>query len=101
MTEHEANNSVIWVSDKLWASLTDEQKCWVQAAAAGVGANEPAQAIALEHKSLARLQKLGVKVVTDVDKGSFIKIAEPLQDKLAKGLGPHAEKILQVCRSIE
>ena len=42
-----------------------------------------------------------MKVVTDVDKGSFIKIAEPLQDKLAKGLGPHAEKILQVCRSIE
>jgi hypothetical protein len=53
------------------------------------------------YKSLARLQKLGVKVVTDVDKASFIKIAEPLQDKLAKGLGPHAEKILQVCRSIE
>jgi TRAP-type C4-dicarboxylate transport system substrate-binding protein len=73
----------------------------VQAAAAEVGANEPAQAIALEHKSLAKLQKLGVKVVTNVDKASFIKIAEPLQDKLAKGLGPHAEKILQVCRSIE
>ena len=64
MTEHEANNSVIWVSDKLWASLTDEQKGWVQAAADEVGAKEPAQAIALEHKSLAKLQKLGVKVVT-------------------------------------
>jgi TRAP-type transport system periplasmic protein len=101
MTEHEANNSVIWVSDKLWASLTDEQKVWVQAAAAEVGAKQPAQAIALEHKSLAKLQKLGVKVVADVDKSSFIKIAEPLQDKLAKGLGPHAEKILQVCRSIQ
>ena len=100
MTEHEANNSVIWVSDKLWASLSDEQKGWVQAAAAEVGSKQPAQAIALEHKSRARLQKLGVKVVTDVDKASFIKIAEPLQDKLAKGLGPHAEKILQVCRSI-
>ena len=25
-TEHEANNSVIWVSDKVWSSLTDEQK---------------------------------------------------------------------------
>ena len=101
MTEHEANNSVIWISDKLWASLTDEQKGWVQAAATEVGLQQPAQAIALEHKSLAKLQKLGVKVVADVDKASFIKIAEPLQDKLAKGLGPHAEKILQVCRSIE
>ena len=85
MTEHEANNSVIWVSDKLWSSLTDEQKGWVQAAAAEVGSKQPAAAIALEHKSLAKLQKLGVKVVTNVDKASFIKIAEPLQDKLAKG----------------
>ena len=42
MTEHEANNSVIWVSDKLWSSLTDEQKGWVQAAAAEVGAKQPA-----------------------------------------------------------
>src|ERR1700681_4184702 len=82
MTEHEANNSVIWVSDKLWASLTDEQKGWVQAAASEVGAKEPAQAIALEHKSLIKLQKLGVKVVAGVDKASFIKVAEPLQDKL-------------------
>ena len=101
MTEHEANNSVIWVSDKLWSTLTDEQKGWVQAAANEVALKEPAQAIELDHKSLAKLQKLGVKVVTDVDKASFIKIAEPLQEKLAKSLGPHAEKILQICRSIE
>jgi tripartite ATP-independent transporter DctP family solute receptor len=101
MTEHEANNSVIWVSDKLWSALTDEQKGWVQAAANDVAAKEPAQAIELNHKSLARLQRLGVKVVTDVDKASFIKIAEPLQDKLAQGLGPYAEKILQICRSIQ
>src|SRR5271157_4957584 len=101
MTEHEANNSVIWVSDKLWKSLTDAQKKWVTTAADEVGAKQPAQAIALEHKSLDRLQKLGVKVVTGVDKASFIEIAKPLQEKLAKGLGPHAEKILQVCRSIE
>ena len=77
ITEHEANNAYIWVSDKLWASLTDEQKGWVQAAAAEVGSKQPAEAIALEHKSLARLQKLGVKVVSDVDKASFIKTAEP------------------------
>src|SRR3984885_9015206 len=68
MTEHEANNSVIWVSDKVWKSLTDEQKGWVQAAASEVATKEPAQAIELDHKSLARLQKLGVKVVTEVDK---------------------------------
>jgi tripartite ATP-independent transporter DctP family solute receptor len=101
MTGHEANNSVLWVSDKVWKSLSDEQKGWVQQAAAEVGQKEPAQAVALDHKSLDRLQKLGVKVVTDVDKESFIKLAEPLQDKLAEGLGPHAVKILQITRSIK
>ena len=101
MTEHEANNSVVWISDKLWSSLTDEQKGWVQDAASEVGAKQPEQALALNKKSLVKLQKMGVKVVTDVDKASFIKIAEPLQDQLAKGLGPYAEKILQVVRSIE
>ena len=101
MTGHEANNSVVWVSDKVWKSLSDEQKGWVQQAAVEVGQKEPAQAVALDHKSLDRLQKLGVKVVTDVDKESFIKLAEPLQDKLAEGLGPHAVKILQITRSIK
>src|SRR3954452_8938660 len=28
MTEHEANNSLVWVSDKLWNSLTPEQQGW-------------------------------------------------------------------------
>ncbi len=101
LTDHEANNSLIWVSDKLWSSLTDEQKSWVQAAANEVAAKEPAQAIELNRKSLARLKRLGVKVVTDVDKASFIKIAQPLQDKIASELGPHAVKVLQICRSIQ
>ena len=33
MTGHEANNCIVWISDKLWQSLTDEQKKWVLAAA--------------------------------------------------------------------
>ena len=33
LTEHEANNAALFVSDKAWSSLTDEQKKWVQAAA--------------------------------------------------------------------
>ena len=33
LTEHEANNSLIWISDKLWQSLSAEQKTWVQGAA--------------------------------------------------------------------
>ena len=100
MTEHEANNSLIWISDKLWSSLSAEQKSWVQAAADEVGKTEPAKAIALDHASRAKLEKMGVKFVADVDKAGFIKIATPLQDQIAAGLGPHAVKILQICRTI-
>ena len=101
MTEHEANNSLVWVSDKLWSSLTDEQKGWVQAAATEVATKQPAQAVELDHKSLAKLQRLGVKIVRDVDKAGFVQVAGPLQDKIATGLGPHAVEILQIIRTIE
>ena len=48
MTQHEANNNLLWISDKLWSSLTAEQKGWVQAAADEVGRQEPAKALELE-----------------------------------------------------
>src|SRR5271155_525393 len=100
MTEHEANNSLIWISDKLWKSLTDEQKKWVTAAADEVNKTEPAKAIELEHQSQEKLKSIGVKVVTDVDKSGFTAIADPYLDKLAKDLGPHAEKIKNLIRAI-
>jgi TRAP-type transport system periplasmic protein len=101
MTEHEANNSLVWVSDKLWNSLTPEQQGWVQAAADEVNKNQPAKAIELEHQSADKLRSIGVKVVTDVDKAGFIAIADPLLDKLAKDLGPHAEKIKDLIRAVK
>ena len=100
MTEHEANNSLVWVSDKLWNSLTPEQQGWVQAAADEVNKNQPAKAIELEHQSQDKLKSIGVKVVTDVDKSGFTAIADPYLDKLAKDLGPHAEKIKNLIRAI-
>jgi tripartite ATP-independent transporter DctP family solute receptor len=93
MTEHEANNSLIWISDKLWKSLTDEQKRWVQAAADEVGKNEPAKALELEHQSAGKLKAIGVKIVDNVDKSGFQNLANPYLDKLAGELGPHAVKI--------
>jgi tripartite ATP-independent transporter DctP family solute receptor len=101
MTEHEANNSVIWVSDKVWNALTPEQQGWVQAAANEVSTKQPAKALELEHESLARLKKLGVKIVEDVNKKQFIDVALPMQDQLAKGLGPYAVKILAITRAAE
>jgi tripartite ATP-independent transporter DctP family solute receptor len=100
MTEHEANNSLVWVSDKLWNSLTPEQQGWVQAAADEVNKNQPAKAIELEHQSQDKLRSIGVKVVTDVDKSGFTAIANPYLDKLAKELGPHAEKIKNLIRAV-
>ncbi len=57
MTEHEANNNCIWVSDKTWNSLSDEEKKWVQAAADEVGRTEPAKALELEKESAERAEE--------------------------------------------
>src|ERR1700760_3212524 len=44
ITEHEANNALVFISDKLWQSLSAEQKQWVTTAAAEVSAREAAKA---------------------------------------------------------
>ena len=100
MTEHEANNSLVWISDKLWNSLTPEQQAWVQAAADEVNSKQPAKAMELEHQSQDKLKSIGVKIVIDVDKSGFVAVADPLLDKLAHDLGPHAEKIKNLIRAI-
>ena len=100
-TEHEANNAILWISDKLWQSLNAEQRGWVQAAARDVSVQEPKRAFELEKAAAAKLEKIGVKIVNDVDKTGFQKIADPYLDKLAKELGPHADKIKSLIRAID
>jgi len=101
MSEHEANANCIWVSDKAWNSFSDEEKKWVQEAADEVNRLEPTKAIELEHESMGKLEKMGVKFVKDVDKSGFIKIAEPIQDKIAGELGPHAVELLKLVRAVQ
>ena len=101
MTEHEANNNCIWVSDKTWNSLSAEQQKWVQAAADEVSKREPAMALKLEKDSGDKLKSLGVKVVENVDKSGFMKNAQPIQDKSAAELGPQAVKILKLVREVK
>jgi len=101
MTEHEANNNCIWISDKTWNSLTPEQQKWVQAAADEVAKTEPAMALKLEKDSADKLKTMGVKVVEGVDKSGFMKAAAPIQDQLAAELGPHAVKLLKLVRDIK
>jgi tripartite ATP-independent transporter DctP family solute receptor len=100
MTEHEANNSFVWVSDKLWNSLSADQKSWVQAAADAVNKSQPEKAVKLEQDSQVKLKSIGVKVVNDVDKSGFQKIADPYLDKMSADLGPHATKIKDLIRGV-
>jgi len=100
MTEHEANNAILWISDKLWQSLSADQKQWVMTAARDVSLQEPKRAFDLERSAATKLQKMGVKIVSDVDKAGFQKIADPYLDKLAKELGPYADKIKTLIRAI-
>jgi tripartite ATP-independent transporter DctP family solute receptor len=101
LTEHEANNNAVWVSQKAWDGLNAQEKQWVQAAAEEIGKVEPAKAFALEKESAAKLKKMGVLVVEKVDKTGFAKAAQPIQDQLAKELGPHAVKILNMIREVK
>jgi tripartite ATP-independent transporter DctP family solute receptor len=100
LTEHEANNALVFISDKLWQGLSAEQKQWVTTAADEISQKEPAKAFELEKTAAAKLKSIGVKIVTDVDKKSFTTIADPYLDKLAKELGPHAEKIKNLIRAV-
>ena len=101
ITEHEANNNCIWVSDKTWNSLTDEQKGWVEAAAREVALKEPALALKLEDDSAAKLKTMGVTINEKVDKSGFMADAKPIQDDIAKKLGPHAVKLLELVRDVK
>jgi TRAP-type transport system periplasmic protein len=100
ITEHEANNALVFVSDKAWQSFSDEQKKWVLEAANEVSSKEPQKAFELEKSAATKLKSMGVKIVDNVDKKSFTVIADPYLDKLAKDLGPHAVKIKDLIRSI-
>jgi TRAP-type transport system periplasmic protein len=100
ISEHEANNAILWISDKLWQGLTADQKKWVLAAGRDVSTQQPTKAFELEGQALAKVRAIGIKVVA-TDKSGFQKIADPYLDKLAKDLGPHADRIKGLIRSID
>jgi tripartite ATP-independent transporter DctP family solute receptor len=100
-TQHEANNNLVWVSDKTWQSLNADQQQCVTAAATEIGKQEPAHALKLEQDSAQKLKDIGVLIVEDVDKAGFIAAAEPLQDQLAKELGPNAVAVVEVIRGLK
>jgi len=100
-TEHEANNSHLWVSQKTWDSLSPEQQKWVVQAADYSLPLASRKALELNTAAVAALQKVGVKYHDQVDKKSFAVIAAPLQDAQAQELGKYAVQILALVRGIK
>jgi len=98
--EHEAKQQAwCWISDKLWSSLSAEQKQWVRAAADEVNRVQPDKAFELEHQSETRLKAIGVKVVTDFDKSGFSR-SRALSRFAVEAACPHASKIRQMIGAI-
>jgi tripartite ATP-independent transporter DctP family solute receptor len=100
-TEHEANCNQLWMSQKTWDSLTEEQRGWVVETAEYTRPLTIKKALELDAAAAQSLQKLGVKVHTQVDKQSFMTLAKPLQDPQAKELGPYAVQLLGQIRAVK
>jgi TRAP-type C4-dicarboxylate transport system substrate-binding protein len=100
-TEHEANNSHIWVSQKTWDALNETQRKQIQQAADYALPAASRKALELSTAAIGSLQKVGVKFHEQVDKKSFNTIAAPLQDSQAQELGKHAVQLLALVRGIK
>jgi TRAP-type transport system periplasmic protein len=100
LTEHEANNSHLFVSVKTWQSLSADQQKWLVASYASAQKLAATKMSELNDEALAKLKTLGAQIVSNVNKGSFVEIARPLVDSEARGLGPYAEQLLRQVRAI-
>jgi tripartite ATP-independent transporter DctP family solute receptor len=100
-TEHEANNYHLWISQKTWDSLTDEQKKWVLDAVEYTRPLATKKALEFASSAVKTLQGLGVKWNDQVDKQSLSAVATPLQDAQARELGPYAVQLLGLFRNIK
>src|ERR1700736_1533896 len=65
LSEHEVNNAILWISDKLWQSLSMDQKQWVLIAGRDLSKQAPKKGFELERQAATKLNAMGVKIVTD------------------------------------
>jgi len=100
LTQHEANNNVVLMSEKTWNSLDKKQQGWVQASFDYAQHVEVPQSLDIDRASIEKLKALGIQVVTKVDKKSLSDIARPIIDKEAETLGPLAQQILKQIRAL-
>jgi TRAP-type transport system periplasmic protein len=100
LTEHEGNTQIIWVTDKAWNGMSEEEQGWVRAAADAVKTMASERGFELERELRADYKAEGVQFVEDVDKESFKEISLPLQERIAKDLGEDAVRILERVREL-
>ncbi len=100
VTEHEGNTQIIWVTDKAWNGMSDEEKGWVQAAADAVRTTASERGFEWEREHRADYEAQGVQFVEDVDRESFQEISLPLQERIAEDLGGDAMSILERVREL-
>lgn len=101
MTDHEANNYNLLMSLKTWGSLNKDQQKWVVEAFEHTRPLGPRRSVNQNKQAVVELKKIGIKVVENVDKGSFLALARPVIDEQAKALGPYAEQLLKQVRALE
>ncbi len=99
-TEHEANNFHLWVSDKLWTSLTDPQRKWIEEAAAYARPLATQKSLEYSTAAVKTLQGLGVTWHDQVDKATFVALAKPLQSRQAEDLGKYAVQLLGMVQKL-
>ncbi len=100
MTQHAGNTQTIWVTDKVWNSLSEQERGWVQSAADEVGKKATLEGFELEKEKKQEYGELGVKFFEDVDRESFKQIVQPLHDELAKDLGDYAVQLMDLIRGL-
>src|SRR3989441_12580004 len=83
MTQHEANNNCLWVSDKAWNSFSADEKKGAQESPEEVIGGDPARAFKLEADSARKLTKIAVMLTSNVGKRACRKSAAPSHDELA------------------
>jgi TRAP-type transport system periplasmic protein len=100
-TQHEANNNQLWMSQKTYDGLSEQQRRWVEDSADYALPRAAAKALEYDAAAAKTLQGLGVKYHEQVDKQSFAVLARPLQDPQAEELGPYAVQLLKLVRGVE
>ncbi|HSK86125.1 MAG TPA: TRAP transporter substrate-binding protein DctP [Rubrobacter sp.] len=101
LTEHEGNTQIIWVTDKAWNSMSEEERGWVQTAAEEVRTTASRKGFESKLEDRQEYRDEGVQFVDDVDKGSFKEISVPLQDRIAEDLGETAMQIVERVRELQ